>query len=84
MFEHMAFKARSRIGHHRFQAEKAALEKVDEAYHAYGPRAARSARRRPARVEALRKAWKDAQEEAGKFIKANEFGEIIDREAGSA
>jgi predicted Zn-dependent peptidase len=81
MFEHMAFKGTTTIGTTDYAAEKKALEKVDQAYDAYD--AARRARTPdPAKVESLLKAFKDAQEEADKFIKKNEFGEIIDREGG--
>ena len=33
-------------------------------------------------VKELEKAWKDAIAEADRFVKANEFGEIVDREGG--
>ena len=81
MFEHMAFKGTDRIGTRDYAAEKKVLDKVDRAYAAYD-----SERRKlhpdAAKVEALQKAWKDAQEEADPFIKKNEFGEIVDREGG--
>src|SRR5262249_24592405 len=81
MFEHMAFKGTTSVGTKDYQAEKVALDKVDQAYAAYdSARRARNAD--PAKVDALLKAFKDAQEEAGKYIKTNEFGEIIDREGG--
>src|SRR5262252_8658263 len=81
MFEHMAFKGTTTIGTTDYAAEKKALEKVDQAYDAYD--AARRARTPDAaKVDAALKAFKDAQEEADKFIKKNEFGEIIDREGG--
>ena len=35
MFEHMAFKGTTKIGTSDYEAEAEALEKVDEAYHAY-------------------------------------------------
>ncbi len=81
MFEHMAFKGTTKIGTSDWPSERKALAAVDEAYHAY------DAERRkldadPARVEALKKGWKDAQEAADRYIVKNEFGEIIDREGG--
>jgi predicted Zn-dependent peptidase len=82
MFEHMAFKGTTRIGTTDAAAEKAALAKVDETYHAYDRARRDPLGASPERVEQLRQAWKDAQEKAGAFIKANEFGEIIDREGG--
>jgi len=81
MFEHMAFKGTDRIGTRDYAAEKKVLDKVDRAYAAYD-----SERRKlhpdAEKVQALQKAWKDAQEEADPFIKKNEFGEIVDREGG--
>src|SRR5262249_14802365 len=70
MFEHMAFKGTSVIGTKDYAAEKAALEKVDAAYHAYD-----AERRSPApdqtKLESLKKAFKDAQEAADAFIEKN-------------
>ncbi|HEV8376176.1 MAG TPA: pitrilysin family protein [Candidatus Polarisedimenticolia bacterium] len=81
MFEHMAFKGTTTIGTTDYPAEKKALEKVDQAYAAYDSyRRVRGAD--PEKVKSLQKAWKDAQEEADRYIKKNEFGEIIDREGG--
>jgi len=81
MFEHMAFKGTPNIGTRDYKAEKIALDKVDAAYAAYD-----AERRRmgsdPARVAQLEKAWKDAQEEADKYIVSNEFDDIIDRNGG--
>jgi len=81
MFEHMAFKGTTTIGTTNYPEEKVALEKVDQAYDAYD--AARRARNPDqAKVDALLKAFKDAQEAADKFIIKNQFGEIIDRAGG--
>ncbi len=81
MFEHMAFKGTPNIGTNDSKAEKAALDEVDRTYAAYD-----RLRRKPsadaAALEASKKAWKDAQEAADKFIVKNEFGEIIDRAGG--
>jgi predicted Zn-dependent peptidase len=81
MFEHMAFKGTTTIGTNDWAGEKVALAKVDEAYHAYD-RERRAIKPDEAKVEQLKKAWKDAQEEADKYVVKNEFGEIIDREGG--
>jgi predicted Zn-dependent peptidase len=80
MFEHMAFKGTSVIGTKDFKAETAALAKVDQAYHAYD-----QARRRggdPAKLEELKKTFKDAQEAADAYIEKNEFSKIVDRAGG--
>ena len=81
MFEHMAFKGTSVIGTKDYASEKAALAKVDQAYQAYD-----AARRHPGgdakALESSKKAWKEAQEAADKFIEKNEFSMIVDREGG--
>jgi predicted Zn-dependent peptidase len=81
MFEHMAFKGTTTIGTNDWAGEKKALAAVDEAYHAYD-KERRAIKPDAAKVEQLKKAWKDAQEAADKFVVKNEFGEIIDREGG--
>jgi predicted Zn-dependent peptidase len=83
MFEHMAFKGTDRIGTSDFAAEKAALAKVEAAYAAYDSERRRTVGRDEAKVAATEKAWKDAMAEADRYVKANEFGEIIDREGGT-
>ncbi len=83
MFEHMAFKGTPNIGTTDYKAEEAALDKVDEAYDAYD-----AARRRPnanpGTVTALEKAWKEAQEEADRYIIKDEFDKLIERHGGVA
>ena len=82
MFEHMAFKGTSVIGTSDYNAEKPALAKVDEAYHAYDQERRKRGGANPATLKQLEKTWKSAQEAADKFVVKNEFGEIIDREGG--
>ena len=82
MFEHMAFKGTSVIGTKDFPAEKAALAKVDAAYHAYDAERLKPNGPDPAKLEALKKAQKDAQEAADQFIEKNEFSKIVDRAGG--
>jgi predicted Zn-dependent peptidase len=82
MFEHMAFKGTDRIGTTDYAAEKKALEKVEVAYDAYDRERRRPVGRDDAKVKELEKAWKDAIAEADRYVKANEFGEIVDREGG--
>ncbi len=81
MFEHMAFKGTDRIGTSDYTAEKVVIEKVETAYAAFDVERRRKGAD-PARVKDLEKAWKDAQEEAGKYVVKNEFGEIIERVGG--
>jgi predicted Zn-dependent peptidase len=82
MFEHMAFKGTKHIGTKDYAAEKPALDKIDQAYHAYDQERHKIGGPDPDKLKALEKAWKDAQEEDDQFIVKNEFGEIIDREGG--
>ena len=79
MFEHMAFKGTDKIGTSNFPAEKAALQKIEQAYAAYD-----RARRDPvnhdeAKIAALEKEWKAAMDAANKYEVPNEFSKIVDR-----
>src|ERR1051326_9506501 len=82
MFEHMAFKGTSKIGTTNYSKEKLVLEKIDRAYHAYDQERHKTGGPDAEKLKALEKAWKDAQEEADRYIVKNEYGEIIDREGG--
>jgi predicted Zn-dependent peptidase len=82
MFEHMAFKGTSKIGTTNYAKEKAALDKIDRAYHAYDQERHKTGGPDTEKLKALEKAWKDAQEEADRYVVKNEYGEIIDREGG--
>src|SRR5437016_2481368 len=79
MFEHMAFKGFDKVGTSNYEAERAALQKVEDTYAAYD-----RARRDPvshdaARIAELDKAWKTAVDDANKYVVPNEFSKIIDR-----
>lgn len=82
MFEHMAFKGTSTIGTTDWEAEKRALARVDEAYHALYRERTRLGGGDAEALAHLEKEFKEAQEAADAFIKKNEFGEIIEREGG--
>ena len=83
MFEHMAFKGTPRLGTKDYQKEKPALKALEQAYLAY-----QEARFNPKidtqQVENLRTTFKEKQRAAAKFVKKNEFGDIIEREGGVA
>jgi predicted Zn-dependent peptidase len=75
----MAFKGTDKVGTSNYEAERAALAKVEETYAAYD-----RARRDPvnhdaAKVAELEKAWKAAVDDANKYVVPNEFSKIIDR-----
>jgi predicted Zn-dependent peptidase len=82
MFEHMAFKGSDRIGSTNWEAERAALAKVEEAYTAYDQARRAETGRDEAEVKQLEQAWKDAITEADKFAKGDEFSEVVDRAGG--
>jgi len=81
MFEHMAFKGTSVIGTKDAKAEAAALSTVDTAYLAYDAER-RNPLANPAKLDALKKAFKDAQDAADAYIEKNEFSRIVDRAGG--
>jgi predicted Zn-dependent peptidase len=82
MFEHMAFKGTSVIGTKDYAGEKMALAKVDETYHAYDAERLKAGGPDPAKLDTLKKTFKDAQESADQFIEKNEFSKIVDRAGG--
>src|SRR5712691_3460633 len=82
MFEHMAFKGTDKIGTTDYPAEKEALAKVETAYASYVAERDKRIGRDENKLKELEKAWKDAVAEAQKYVKPNEFGEIVEREGG--
>jgi predicted Zn-dependent peptidase len=82
MFEHMAFKGTDKIGTRDYAAEKVALQKVEAAYAAYLVERDKRIDRNDQKVKELEKAWKDAVAEANKYVKPNEFGQIVESEGG--
>jgi predicted Zn-dependent peptidase len=82
MFEHMAFKGTSVVGTKDFAAEKGALANVDSSYHAYEAERLKPGGPDAAKLEALKKSLKEAQEAADQYIEKNEFSRIVDRAGG--
>jgi predicted Zn-dependent peptidase len=82
MFEHMAFKGSDRVGSKNWEAERAALAKVEETYAAYDRARRAETNRDEARVKQLEQAWKDAIAEADKHMTNDEFSQIVDRAGG--
>jgi predicted Zn-dependent peptidase len=83
MFEHMAFKGTDKIGTTNYAAEKLALQKVETAYQVYDRERRKVVGHDDKKVAELEKAWNDARAAADKFVKNNEFGEIVEREGGA-
>jgi predicted Zn-dependent peptidase len=82
MFEHMAFKGTDKIGTTNYPAEKVALEKVEQAYAAYIAERDKPVDRDEKKLRDLEKAWKDAVAEAEKYVKPNEFPQIVEINGG--
>ena len=82
MFEHMAFKGTDKIGTTNYAAEKVALEKVEQAYAAYIRERDKPVGRDEQKVKELQKAWQDAVTEANKYVKPNEFPQIVEINGG--
>src|SRR5712691_5475818 len=78
MFEHMAFKGTDKIGTTDYAAEKTALAKVEQAYAAYIEERDKSVGRNEQKLKELQKAWQDAIAEAQKYVKPNEFPQILE------
>ena len=78
MFEHMAFKGTDKIGTKDYAQEKLALEKVEQAYAAYLRERDKPIGRDEQKLKQLEKAWQDAIAEAQKYVKPNEFSQILD------
>jgi predicted Zn-dependent peptidase len=78
MFEHMAFKGTDKIGTTDYAAEKVALAKVEQAYAAYIAERDKSTGRDEQKLKQLEKAWQDEIAEAQKYVKTNEFPQILE------
>jgi len=82
MFEHMAFKGTDKIGTTNYAAEKVALEKVEQAYAAYIAERDKPVDRDETKLKDLEKGWRDAVAEAQKYVKPNEFPQIVEINGG--
>ena len=82
MFEHMAFKGTQTIGTTNWPAEKAALQKVEQAYAAYIHEAEQRVGRDDRKVAQLEKAWQDAIHEADQYVVRNAYPQIIEENGG--
>jgi predicted Zn-dependent peptidase len=78
MFEHMAFKGTDTIGTTDYAAEKIGLAKVEKTYAAYIEERDKGADRNDQKLKDLQKAWQDAIAEAQKYVKPNEFPQILE------
>ncbi len=82
MFEHMAFKGTDKIGTSDYEKEKAALEKVEQAYAAYDAERRRPVGRDEEKVKALKQSWEDTIADANQYVVVGQFDEIVSRDGG--
>ncbi|HRZ56989.1 MAG TPA: pitrilysin family protein [Candidatus Paceibacterota bacterium] len=82
LLEHMAFKGSRRIGTTNFEAERPALDKVDQAFAAFARERQKGDKADPDKLKELRAAFEAAQDEARKYVVPNEFGEAIEKAGG--
>ncbi len=78
MFEHMAFKGTDKIGTTDYAAEKVALQKVEQAYAAYLAERDKRVDRDDQKLKEWEKAWQAAIAEAQRYVKPNEFPQILE------
>ena len=78
MFEHMAFKGTDKIGTTDYAAEKIALARVETAYAAYIAERDKPVGRDDQKLKDLQKAWQDDIADAQKYVKPNEFPQILE------
>jgi len=78
MFEHLAFKGTSEIGAKDYTAEKAALDKVEEANNAFEAEYLKPVGRDDKKLAALHQAFLDAQAAAQKYVIPNQFTEVAE------
>lgn len=81
IFEHMAFKGSRSIGTRDWEAEQAALDKMDAAYQAWLEESY-SSQPDEARLDALWQEFEQWQQAAGEYINSEEFSQLIEREGG--
>lgn len=83
MFEHMAFKGTDKIGTTDYAKESAVLAKLEKTYLALDFERRKITGRDDKKIADLEKQLQELRDEADKFVKLNEFGEIIERNGGS-
>lgn len=82
LFEHMAFKGTSDIGSKDIKKEKEALAKVDQAYAAWQAERLKGERADPERLKQLEAVFKQAEEEAEKFVEPEEYSKAVEENGG--
>jgi predicted Zn-dependent peptidase len=78
MFEHMAFKGTPTIGTTDYAAEGKALDAVDAAFEALYAERMKGDDADSTRLASLQAAFKQAQDDARKFVVSNDFSKIVE------
>jgi predicted Zn-dependent peptidase len=82
LFEHLAFKGTKTIGTKNYEAEARAMARMDELFDAIKVER-RKAEPNQKRLEQLQKQFEQAQAEAQKHIKHDEYWDVYQREGGT-
>lgn len=82
LLEHMAFKGTVTLGTTNYEAEKKALQKVDEIYDQILLEKRKGKKADQERLKNLEQDFKKAQEEAKKFVVSSELGQIVEQAGG--
>jgi predicted Zn-dependent peptidase len=82
MFEHMAFKGTDKIGTKNYEAEKAALAKVEADYAAYLAERDKPFGRDEAKLKQSEQTWQADIKAADEYVKPHEFDTIVESEGG--
>lgn len=82
IFEHMAFKGTDRIGTENYEAEKAAMEKIDHIFMEIKKERRKGDNADAGRLKELERQFEEVQEQAQKYLVHDEFEEAIDRAGG--
>ena len=82
IFEHMAFKGSREIGVTDFDAEKAALEKLDLLFAQLNAEKAKGARADKAKLAELEKQFDLIEKDALKYVVNNEYSVIVEQNGG--
>lgn len=80
IFEHMAFKGTSTIGTKDWEKEKEAIDLEEKAFLALKAERTKGKLADPEKLKKLEEEFEKAKEEAKKYVKSNEFSEIVERE----
>lgn len=83
LFEHLAFKGTTTIGTRDYKDEAKAMDKIDEAFLALKAERRKGDRADKARLKQLQSQFKEAQEQAQKYLVHDEYEEVFSREGSS-